>query len=379
MIGISYLKKSIITPIFYKARKRLSNVNLFLITMIVFSVLTTRADNPHLFSTSKCLDLLCSFQYYDKIKSCPLFLDLQNDSTFVRAIDRINSRTRASKLCNAYVKYGTNLNDADSCLFFIENILSFIPESEKQTEWIGNIIDIQEELCYVAKRLVKNGYCEYWDSIVNPALQKQIETYYSSIPDGLLEAIHSELRDFAEPEILTKSHSKTYIVDIDNAFNLDDESFCCTPFLLDPELEQKYHLDFLKVYIHENLHRLEMSQELMDLLNTLLQDDFYREKEKIAAKHNEGQNEAFVVAAEVFLSNKLGRRNSLDVYNEFLEYVDGSLVLAPIIYIYLRERATNEIFNDFIIRLFKEGKIKIGSVKTEYDKAMRQLKENASL
>lgn len=54
-----------------------------------------------------------------------------------------------------------------------------------------------------------------------------------------------------------------------------------------------------------------------------------------------------------------------------------SLVLAPIIYIHLRERANNETFNDFIIRLFNEGKIKSGSVKTEYDKAMQQLKENA--
>ena len=345
--------------------------------IVIFGVLTANANNPHLFSTSKCLDLLCSFQYYDKLKSSPQFMDLQNDSSFVKALDRINSRTRASKLCNAYVKYGTDLNNADSCMFFMENMVSLVPKSEQQTEWIRNIIEIQEELCYVTKHLIQNGYCEYWDSIVNPNLQQQIDVYYSTIPAGLLDAIHSELRDFAEPEILSKSPSKTYIVDIDNAFNLDNESFCCTPFLLDPELEQKYHLDFVKVYIHENLHRLYISQELMGLLNDLLQDDFYSKNEKIAAQHNEGQNEAFVVAAEVFLSNKLGRRSSLDAYNEFLEYVDGSLVLAPIIYIHLPERAHNETFNDFLIRLFNEGNIKSGSVKAEYDKAMRQLKENS--
>ncbi len=345
--------------------------------ILVFSMLKVVADNPHLFSTSKCLDLLCSFQYYDKIKSNPQFMDLQNDSSFVKAIDSINSRTRASKLCNAYVKYGTDLNDVDSCIFFMENIVSLVPKSEQQTEWIRNIIEIHEELCYVTKRLIQNGYCEYWDSIVNPSLQQQIDIYYSTIPDGLLDAIHSELKDFAEPEILSKLHSKTYIVDIDNAFNLDDESFCCTPFLLDPELEKKYHLDFIKVYIHENLHRLDISQELMSHLNNLLQDDFYSENEKIAAEHNEGQNEAFVVAAEVFLSNKLGRRSSLDVYNEFLEYVDGSLVLAPIIYIHLPERTNTETFNSFLIRLFNEDKIKSGSVKAEYDKAMRQLKESS--
>lgn len=304
-------------------------------------------------------------------------MDLQNDSSFVTAIDRINSRTRASKLCNAYVKYSTDLNNADSCMFFMENMVSLVPKSEQQTEWLRNIIEIQEELCYVTKRLIQNGYGEYWDSIVNPSLQQQIDSYYSTIQDGLLDAIHAELRDFAEPEILSKSHSKTYIVDIDNAFNLDDESFCCTPFLLNPELEKKYHLDFVKVYIHENLHRLDVSQELMSHLDNLLQDDFYSENEKIAAQHNEGKNEAFVVAAEVFLSNKLGRRSSLDVYNEFLEYVDGSLVLAPIIYILLPERTNSETYNDFLIRLFNEDRIKIGSVKTEFDKAMLQLNESS--
>lgn len=349
----------------------------FTVIVVIFSLLTAKADKPHLFSTSKCLDLLCSIQYYDKIKSRPQFMDLQNDSIFVKAIDCINSRTRASKLCNAYVKFGSDLNDPDSCIRFIENIVNIVPATEQQSDWIRNIIDIDDELCYAIKSLIQNGYGEYWDSIVNPSLQQQIDNYYSTIQDGLLDAIHSELRDFAEPEILSKSHSKTYIVDIDNAFNLDDESFCCTPFLLDPELEKKYHLDFVKVYIHENLHRLDVSQELMSHLDNLLQDDFYSENEKIAAQHNEGKNEAFVVAAEVFLSKKLGRRSSPDVYNEFLEYVDGSLVLAPIIYIHLPERTNSETYNDFLVRLFDEDKIKIGSVKTEYDKAMLQLKKSS--
>lgn len=76
-------------------------------------------------------------------------------------------------------------------------------------------------------------------------------------------------------------------------------------------------------------------------------------------------------------SRTLGRRSSLDVYNEFLEYVDGSLVLAPIIYIHLPERANTETYNSFLIRLFNEDRIKSSSVKSEYDKAMRQLKENS--
>ena len=146
------------------------------------------------------------------------------------------------------------------------------------------------------------------------------------------------------------------ILDIQNAFNLLDETFCCTPLLLDSELEKTYHLDFLKVYIHENLHRLNVSNALMERLSDLAADDFYKEHEETAMSHNEGGNEAFVVAAEVFLSHKLGRRSDKDVVNEFKEYVDGSLVLAPIIYVHLEERLPTETYNEFLLRLFDNAK-----------------------
>lgn len=102
-------------------------------------------------------------------------------------------------------------------------------------------------------------------------------------------------------------------------------------------------------------------------------DDFYRDSEKVARHHNEGRNEAFVVAAEAFISHKIGRRDNKSVYDEFKEYVDGSLVLAPIIYVHLPDKQKDESLNSFILRLFDNGTIKEGCVKTEYDKAMRQL------
>ena len=136
-------------------------------------------------------------------------------------------------------------------------------------------------------------------------------------------------------------------------------------------MEKRFRLDFLKVYTHENLHRLKVSDALMKRLEELKADDFYRENEAIANNHREGLNEAFVVAAEVFISHNIGRRDAQSVYDEFKEYVDGSLVLAPIIYIHLDEKSNTESLNDFILRLFDNGTISIGSVKSEYEKAMQ--------
>lgn len=76
---------------------------------------------------------------------------------------------------------------------------------------------------------------------------------------------------------------------------------------------------------------------------------------------------------EAFISHKIGRRDNRSVYDEFKEYVDGSLVLAPIIYIHIPDKQKDESLNSFILRLFGNGTIKVGSVKAEYDRAMRQL------
>ncbi len=190
----------------------------------------------------------------------------------------------------------------------------------------------------------------------------------------LLKSINSSLKDFALPDSIPDTHSKIFILDIDNAFNLSDESFCCTPLILDPEIEKQLRLNFVNIYIHENLHSLNISPDLMGKLNELYNDSFYKEKEEAAKNHNEGGNEAFVVAAEVFISNKLGLRDNQSVYDEFLQYVDGSLVLAPIIYVNLPNRTKDESYNDFLLRLFAEGALKVGNIEQSHNNAMNLLR-----
>lgn len=133
----------------------------------------------------------------------------------------------------------------------------------------------------------------------------------------------------------------------------------------------------MNIYIHENLHNLHISPELMEKLSELDSDPFYKSKEDIAQKHGEGRNEAFVVAAEVFISHNIGIRNSQSVFDEFSQYVDGCLVLAPIIYVNLPNRNPGESYNDFLIRLFNNGILKTGAIKDSYEKAMAAISLSA--
>ncbi|MDE6336426.1 MAG: hypothetical protein K2L34_07635 [Muribaculaceae bacterium] len=325
-----------------------------------------------LFTTSKCFDLIASLQYFDKIKDAPQFSRLAADSVFMKHLNTINENVTASKLCNFYATFNGNRNDMDSCVLFFRDLNDNpLLESEK-SGWIKNIVSLQQDLYPCLADLNTAGYSEYWESEIKPTLDKYIASY--PVAEATLNEIHDAMTEISGPEGLSDTHSNIYVLNIDNAFNLADESFCCTPLLLDTEMEKRFRLDFLKVYTHENLHRLKVSDDLMKRLEELKADDFYKENEAIANNHREGLNEAFVVAAEVFISHNIGRRDAQSVYDEFKEYVDGSLVLAPIIYTHLDEKSNTESLNDFILRLFDNGTISVGSVKSEYEKAMQQIK-----
>lgn len=324
-----------------------------------------------LFTTSKSFDTIASLQYFDKIKEIPQFSHLAADSAFMRELNTVNDNVSASKLCNLYASFGGNRHDTDSCVVFFTLLPGNNDVIKYDEDWVNNIVDLSPQISRCLSAINASGYSEYWSSEIKPVLDGYINSY--PVSEKAINAIHDAMTEFSGPEILPPTRSNIYILNIDNAFNLSDESFCCTPLLLDVELEKKFRLDFLKVYIHENLHRLSISEQLMQKLDELMTDDFYRDNENVARGHNEGRNEAFVVAAEVFISHKIGRRDNCSVYNEFKEYVDGSLVLAPIIYIHLPEKQKAESLNDFILRLFDNGTIKAGNVKAEYRKAMMKV------
>lgn len=307
---------------------------------------------------------MCAAIYIDHIKDDARFAELCSDSIFIANITDVNSNCSASKLCNLYSEIHGDKDDITKCLFTIQHLDSLA----RDVEWAQGILSVQPQLSYICHKLVEHGYSDYWDNTVYPKLKSHIDNY--NLNKDLLNNINQSLIEFFLPESLSDIQSKIYILDIENAFNLSDESFCCTPLILNPEIEKQLRLNFMNIYIHENLHNLHVSHELMEKLSELDCDPFYRSKEDIAQKHGEGRNEAFVVAAELFISRKLGIRDNQNVYEELSQYVDGSLVLAPIIYVNLSDRIPDESYNDFLIRLFDTGILRAGAIKDRYDKAM---------
>ena len=348
----------------------MKKIIILLFGLLIKTAFARAETNPNqLFTTSKCFDLIASLQYFDHLKEDSIFHNLTNDSVFIQNLNDINRKVTASKLCNFYATFNGNRNDADSCIIFFNSLKENIEATSSDADWIKDIVNLQPQLSICLSAIHKAGYATYWETKVKPELDKYIQSY--PVRTSLLDTIHTAMTEFSGSDELSTTHSKTYVMRIDNAFNLSDESFCCTPLLLDVEMEKQFRLDFIKVYIHENLHRLQISESLMQKLEELMEDDFYRENENIARSHNEGKNEAFVVAAEVFISHNIGRRDNKSVYSEFKEYIDGSLVLAPIIYSHLNEKRKAESLNDFILRLFDKGTIKVGSIKREYEKSMK--------
>lgn len=339
-----------------------------LFSVILFVLLSWNYSFGEVFNTSKSFDLLCMPQYIEQIKGNPQFEELCADSVFISDISEVNSICKASKLCNLYSELKGDKNDISQCLHIMRHLDSLAGD----IEWANDIISVQPQLVYVLQKLVDCGYSEYWDKTVYPTLKSHIDNY--DLAPDLLNAIHNDLSDFFFPESLPDIHSKIYILNIKNAFNLSDESFCCTPLILNPEIEKQLRLNFKNIYIHENLHNLYISPELMAKLAELENDTFYNGKEAIARNHGEGKNEAFVVAAEVYISHKLGIRDNQSVFDEFSQYVDGSLVLAPIIYVNMSGRTRGESYNDFLLRLFDTGTLKPGVIEDNYNSAMEAIR-----
>ncbi len=335
-----------------------------ILAIVIYILLPWNISYGGVFNTSKSFDLLCVPQYIDHIKDDARFAELCSDSIFIANITDVNSNSSASKLCNLYSEIHGDKDDITKCLFTIQHLDSLA----RDVEWAKGILSVQPQLSYICHKLVEHGYSDYWDNTVYPKLKSHIDNY--NLNKDLLNNINRNLIEFFLPESLSDIQSKIYILDIENAFNLSDESFCCTPLILNPEIEKQLRINFMNIYIHENLHNLHVSPELMEKLSELDCDPFYRSKEDIAQKHGEGRNEAFVVAAELFISRKLGIRDNQNVYEELSQYVDGSLVLAPIIYVNLSDRIPDESYNDFLIRLFDTGILRAGAIKDRYDKAM---------
>lgn len=335
-----------------------------ILAIVIYILLPWNISYGGVFNTSKSFDLLCVPQYIDHIKDDARLAELCSDSIFIANITDVNSNCSASKLCNLYSEIHGDKDDITKCLLTIQHLDSLA----RDVEWAEGILSVQPQLSYICHKLVEHGYSDYWDNTVYPKLKSHIDNY--NLNKDLLNNINQSLIEFFLPESLSDIQSKIYILDIENAFNLSDESFCCTPLILNPEIEKQLRLNFMNIYIHENLHNLHVSHELMERLSELDCDPFYRSKEDIAQKHGEGRNEAFVVAAELFISRKLGIRDNQNVYEELSQYVDGSLVLAPIIYVNLSDRIPDESYNDFLIRLFDTGILRAGAIKDRYDKAM---------
>lgn len=340
------------------------------LTFTLFVLISWIYSIGEVFNTSKSFDLLCAPQYIERLKDDARFAGLWSDSAFISNIEVINQNCKASRLCNLYSELKGDKNDISKCLHTIQHLDSLAHD----IEWANGILAVQPQLSYVIQRLADHGYSEYWDDTVYPELKSHIDNY--DLNPDLLNDIHTCLADFSFPERLPATRSKIYILNIENAFNLSDESFCCTPLILDREIEKQLRLNFMNIYIHENLHNLHLSPELMEKLGELENDTFYNRKESMARDHGEGKNEAFVVAAEVYVSRDLGLRDNQSVFDEFSQYVDGNLVLAPIIYVRLSDRAHGESYNDFLLRLFKSGALTPGKIEESYNDAMNTIKSH---
>lgn len=109
--------------------------------------------------------------------------------------------------------------------------------------WLQRIVNVKKELNIYRTALHEAGYGKFWKENIEPVLLKSIENY--EIRKTLIDSIHCKINTLAGLEVFGNEYPKTYVLDIGNAFNLLDETFCTTYLLLNKEIAKKYRINFI--------------------------------------------------------------------------------------------------------------------------------------
>ena len=201
---------------------------LFLFCALTFSQSPQKSPNNYkVFHTSVCFDLLSSFASYEELLEHSFFEhSLAKDSVFISEVQTINDKIRPSNICNFYASLPTNKDDIDTCLAFFLSVKQKDIPDKWQGKYIENVFSVLPQIQNCIRKLIDAGFEQFWEQHIFPKLENAIVGF--SFKDGILDQIHSELIKMSGNGKLNEEYSKIYILDIDNAFSLNDETFCCT-------------------------------------------------------------------------------------------------------------------------------------------------------
>ncbi len=232
----------------------------------------------------------------------------------------------------------------------------------------GIFISVKDELLQIFQYLKDNGFKEYWTENIKPKIVKRIEAEKQGLDKYDVIAQNEMLLGFKLPSdtitVYMLYYNRPHGIKITGMRFLTSIAW---PFKIT-----------IRTSAHEMMHPpydYKNDAELRGVIESFSKDEFVMDK---VNNHNKslGYNtldglfeEDCVQSLDQMINENLGVSN--DARKRWQESDEGIHVLAIALYQIMKEENYNsrgEVFRDFIIRIYKEGRFTPGKIKEYYDK-----------
>jgi len=227
---------------------------------------------------------------------------------------------------------------------------------------------VQTELKDIFGFLISSGFEKYWEDSIKTKIDKRINELKPDLPKYDVIRENEKMLGFKLPSDTIQVYMLYFVMP--HGIKITGMRFLTAP---------QWPFEILvRTAAHEMMHPpydYKNDAEIRELLKSFEADEFFMDKVK---NHNPsfGYNtpeglfeEDCVQSLDQVINESLGV--SIDARKRWQQSDDGIHVLAVALYQIMKEEnynSGNEVFRDFLLRIFKEGKLTAGMVKDYYNK-----------
>jgi len=232
----------------------------------------------------------------------------------------------------------------------------------------GIFLSVKEELLLIFHYLKDNGFKDYWSENIKPKIDKRIEAEKQGLHKYDVIAQNEKMLGFKLPSDTITVYMLYY--NRPHGIKITGMRFLTS-------IKWPFEIT-IRTSAHEMMHPpydYKNDAELRGVIESFSKDEFVMDK---VNNHNKslGYNtldglfeEDCVQSLDQMINEKLGV--AIDARKRWKESDEGIHVLAIALYQIMKEENYNsngEVFRDFIIRLYKEGKLIPGKIKDYFNK-----------
>ena len=271
-----------------------------------------------------------------------------------------------------------SLDQVMDALEDLEQLKSLMLETRpRDLEWVDSVFmrlgQSKALLQQILEALKWTGYDEYWRAKILPVVSRKCEELEAGLSDYSVGRILAEINDLLGPRYhLDFSPKPIYLTYFGYAlaYRVPDNSSVHS-FKADRPIETG---KFVGTFTHELLHNYDPGESVREHLNRLLESQFLARNHEMRQYYwGTPSDEDLIIAAEKYISVRLGAVSDESAFHHLYTNYDGTSVLGVVIYDNMSaEKLGHREYDRFLLSLFHEGIIQPATLEDEYYRILQK-------